>query len=155
MIAENTEQIQLSLEGLFFGSCCSEERILLCCRCIFTDVQQTYFELSGPNKCPSKRTRSNPLRGIAFAGKVTLIHSNLDTVVLTGPVGVTLVPACSVTMDMFQLMQFGDVDMILGDSKTTTCVLDQWSPTLGLQMFLDYTSQKLSQPPLLTRISGS
>ena len=33
--------------------------------------------------------------------------------------------------------------------------LGQWSPTLGLQMFLDYNSQKPSPPPLLARISGS
>ena len=33
--------------------------------------------------------------------------------------------------------------------------LQQWSPTLDLQMFLDYNSQKRSPPPLLARISGS
>ena len=33
--------------------------------------------------------------------------------------------------------------------------LQQCSPTLGLQMFLDYNSQKPSPPPLLARISGS
>ena len=32
--------------------------------------------------------------------------------------------------------------------------LEKWSPTLGLQMFLDYNSQKPS-PPLMARISGS
>ena len=30
-----------------------------------------------------------------------------------------------------------------------------WSPTLGLQIFLGYNSQKPSPPPLLARISGS
>ena len=33
--------------------------------------------------------------------------------------------------------------------------LEQWSPTLGVQMFLDCNSQKPSPPPLLARISGS
>ena len=33
--------------------------------------------------------------------------------------------------------------------------VEQWSPTLGLQMFLDYNSQKPSPSPLLARISGS
>ena len=33
--------------------------------------------------------------------------------------------------------------------------LDQWSPTLGLLMFLDCNSKKPSPPPLLARISGS
>ena len=33
--------------------------------------------------------------------------------------------------------------------------LKQWSPTLGLHMFLDYNSQKPTPPPLLARISGS
>ena len=44
--------------------------------------------------------------------------------------------------------------------SNTSCVplhypLHQWSPTLGLRMFLDYNSQKPSPPPLLARISGS
>ena len=34
-------------------------------------------------------------------------------------------------------------------------VLDQGSPALVLQMFLDYNSQKPSPPPPLARISGS
>ena len=33
--------------------------------------------------------------------------------------------------------------------------LEQWSPTLDLQMFLDYNSQKLSPPLLLARIFRS
>ena len=33
--------------------------------------------------------------------------------------------------------------------------LEQWSPTLGFQMFLDFNSQKPSPPLLLARISGS
>ena len=33
--------------------------------------------------------------------------------------------------------------------------IQQWSPTLGPQMFLNYNSQKLSPSPLLVRISGS
>ena len=33
--------------------------------------------------------------------------------------------------------------------------IGQGSPTLGLQMFLDYNSRKPSPPPLLARISGS
>ena len=33
--------------------------------------------------------------------------------------------------------------------------LKQRSPTLGLQMFLDYNSQKPSPPLLVARISGS
>ena len=33
--------------------------------------------------------------------------------------------------------------------------VEQWSPTLGLQMFLDYNSQKPTPPPLLARNSVS
>ena len=38
---------------------------------------------------------------------------------------------------------------------STLYPLGQWSPTLGLQMFLDYNSQKPTPPPLLARISGN
>ena len=33
--------------------------------------------------------------------------------------------------------------------------IKQWSPTLDLQMVLDYNSQKASPPPLVARISGN
>ena len=39
--------------------------------------------------------------------------------------------------------------------ETPAGLVDQRSPTLGLQMFLDCNSQKPSPPPLLARISGS
>ena len=38
---------------------------------------------------------------------------------------------------------------------SSQCAVMQWSPTLGLQMFLDYNSQQPSPPHLLARISGS
>ena len=49
------------------------------------------------------------------------------------------------------LVKFAD-DTKLGRIANT---LKQWSPTLGLQIFLDYNSQKPSLPSLLAMISGS
>ena len=48
------------------------------------------------------------------------------------------------------------VDIVYLDfSKVDFDKVDHWSPTLGLQVFLDYNSQKPSPPALLARISGS
>ena len=40
-----------------------------------------------------------------FAGKIARIHSDLDAVVKTSSVDVTVAPACLVLMDKFQFLQ--------------------------------------------------
>ena len=52
-----------------------------------------------------------------FADKVTRIHSDLDDVVNTGPVDVTVAPACPVLMGKFQVLQPDDLDRTLGEVK--------------------------------------
>ena len=47
----------------------------------------------------------------------------MDAVVNTGPVDVTVAPACPVWMDGFQLLQPDDVDKTLGEVKATICLL--------------------------------
>ena len=65
-----------------------------------------------------------------FARKIVQICSDLDAVIVSGPVNKTMAPACSVLMDEFQFLQPDDVVRILGEVMATTCLPDPCLPWL-------------------------
>lgn len=58
-----------------------------------------------------------------FSNKAALIHFELNAVVDTGPVGVSLVSICPLRMVTFQFVLSEDVNRILRGVKATVCVL--------------------------------
>ena len=59
-----------------------------------------------------------------FAGQIDWINSDLDDVVDTIPVNITMAPASPVLMDKFQCLQSMDVNRTLGEVKAAICLLD-------------------------------